>query len=144
MWVSSFPNIICWIDCFFPVEWSWHPYQRSFDHTHARLSVILIFTATPAAYGGSQARGRIRATAASLHHSHSNAGSEPHLRSIPQLTRILESLSRARDQTHNLMVASWIHFCCVTVGTPRLYILFHWSICLSVCQNHAILISVAL
>ena len=33
--------------------------------------IILLFRATPAAHGGSQARGRIRATAASLHHSHS-------------------------------------------------------------------------
>ena len=37
-------------------------------------------------YGGSQARGLIGATAASLHHSHSNAGSELSLQSIPQLT----------------------------------------------------------
>jgi len=35
--------------------------------------------ATPAAYGGSQARGLIRAVATHLHHSHSNTGSEPHL-----------------------------------------------------------------
>ena len=33
----------------------------------------------PWAYGGSQARGRIRATAAGLHQSHSNARSEPRL-----------------------------------------------------------------
>ena len=33
----------------------------------------------PAAYGGSQARGLIEAIAASLHHSHSNSGSEPRL-----------------------------------------------------------------
>ena len=38
-----------------------------------------LYTAAPAAYGGSQARSLIGATAASLHHSHSNAGSEPHL-----------------------------------------------------------------
>ena len=31
------------------------------------------------ACGGSQVRGRIRAAAAGLHHSHSNTGSEPHL-----------------------------------------------------------------
>ena len=30
-------------------------------------------------YGSSQARGRIRATAAGLHHSHSNTESEPRL-----------------------------------------------------------------
>ena len=38
------------------------------------------------AYGGSQARGQIGATASSLHHSHSNEGSEPCLQPIPQLT----------------------------------------------------------
>ena len=36
------------------------------------------------AYGGSQARGRIAAIAAGLHHSHRNLGSEPHLRPTPQ------------------------------------------------------------
>ena len=40
------------------------------------LFYFLLFRATPAAYGGSQARGWIGATAACLHHSHSNAGSE--------------------------------------------------------------------
>ena len=34
---------------------------------------------TPVAYGSSQARGQNRAAAASLHHSQSNRGSEPHL-----------------------------------------------------------------
>ena len=41
---------------------------------------------TPAAHGGSQARGHIGAVAASLRQSHSNVGSEPRLRPIPQLT----------------------------------------------------------
>ena len=45
-----------------------------------------LFRATPAAYGVSQARGQIGAGATSLHHSHSNDRSEPHLRCIPQLT----------------------------------------------------------
>ena len=41
---------------------------------------VLFFTwATPMAYGGSQARGLIRAIAASLHHSHSNTRSKPRL-----------------------------------------------------------------
>ena len=35
-----------------------------------------LFRAMPMAYGGSQARGRIRATAAGLHHSHSHTRSE--------------------------------------------------------------------
>ena len=36
------------------------------------------------AYRSSQARGQIGAAAASLHHSHSNTGSEPHLQPTPQ------------------------------------------------------------
>ena len=40
---------------------------------------FVFFRAASTAYGGSQARGRIGAVAASLHHSHSNAGPEPHL-----------------------------------------------------------------
>ena len=40
------------------------------------LFFVCLFRATPAAYIDSQARGRIRATAAGLHHSHSNARSE--------------------------------------------------------------------
>ena len=42
--------------------------------------------ATIAAYGGSQARGPIRAVAAGLHQSHSNSGSKPCLRPTPQFT----------------------------------------------------------
>ena len=38
------------------------------------------------AYGGSQARGLIRAVATGLLQSHSNAGSEPYLKPTPQLT----------------------------------------------------------
>ena len=44
----------------------------------------------PMAYGGSQARGLIKAVATSLHQSNSNAGSKPHLRPTPQLTATLE------------------------------------------------------
>ena len=50
------------------------------------IFIFLSFRAAPAAYGGSQARGQIRAAAAGLDHSHSNAGFEPHLRSTLQLT----------------------------------------------------------
>ena len=41
--------------------------------------IFLLFRAILAAYGDSQARGRIRATAASLHHSHSNVRPKPRL-----------------------------------------------------------------
>ena len=46
---------------------------------------FFLFRAAPVAYGSSQARGRIRAIAAGLHHSHSNTRSEPHLQPTPQL-----------------------------------------------------------
>ena len=50
--------------------------------------VVVVFAfsgATPMAHGGFQARGRIRAVADSLCHSHSNTRSEAHLRPTPQL-----------------------------------------------------------
>ena len=48
--------------------------------------VVLFSRAAPAASGGSQARGLIRAVDTGLHRSHSNRGSKPHLRPTPQLT----------------------------------------------------------
>ena len=86
------------------------------------MFVFLLFRAVPAAYGGSYTRGGIRATAASLHHSHGNARSEPCLRPTPQPQQcwILNPLSQARDRTRNLMVPSRLRFCCTTMGTPTL------------------------
>ena len=50
------------------------------------LLLFSLFRAAPRAYGNSQARGQISATAASLHHSHSNKESELHFSLTPQLT----------------------------------------------------------
>ena len=61
----------------------------------------LLFMATPAAYGSSQARGRIGSAAASLHHSHSR--SEPCLQPTPQLTAMLDSFTYCMDRIHILM-----------------------------------------
>ena len=83
---------------------------------------FLLFRAAPAAYGGSQARGRMGAAATGLHHSHSHSGSKLRLRPTPQLmanTGILNPLSEARGQTRNLMVPSWIRFLCTTMGAPH-------------------------
>ena len=52
--------------------------------------LFAISRAAPVAYGDSQARGLSRAVAASLHHSHGNAGSEPSLRPTAQLTATLD------------------------------------------------------
>ena len=35
-----------------------------------------------------------------------------------QQYQIFKPLSKAKDQTHNLMVSSWIHFHCAMTGTP--------------------------
>ena len=51
---------------------------------------ILVFRAAPVAYISFRARLQIGATAAGLRHSHSNKGSEPCLRPIPQLTATLD------------------------------------------------------
>ena len=97
--------------------------------------LFFLFQGHTAAYGGSQARGRIRATAAGLHHSHSNARSKPcqhshvhkwnkigvhlfcDLHHSSRQQWILNLLSEARDRIHNLMVSSQIHFRCITTGT---------------------------
>ena len=50
---------------------------------------FFLFTATPMAYGSSQARCQTGAAAAGLFYSHSNAESEPHLQSTPQLMATL-------------------------------------------------------
>ena len=50
--------------------------------------LYLFFRAAPVAHGGSQARGQIGALAASLCHSHGNAGSKPCLQPTPQLMAI--------------------------------------------------------
>ena len=50
------------------------------------LFCLCLFRATPMAYGSSQARGPVRAVAASLRQSHSNARPNLRLRPTPQLT----------------------------------------------------------
>ena len=59
------------------------------------------FLGPSVAYGGSQAKGRIKAVAAGLHHSHSNMGSEPRLQPIPQLTATLDRQPTEQGQGWN-------------------------------------------
>ena len=64
---------------------------RDFDKNFIiYLIIYFLFRAALAAFGSSQARGPNGATAASPPHSHSNSGSELHLRSTPQLTAMLD------------------------------------------------------
>ena len=51
--------------------------KTSYFYFYFIITIFLLFRAVPAAYGGSQARGRIGAVAAGLRQRHSNAKSEP-------------------------------------------------------------------
>ena len=66
-------------------------------------------------YGSSQARHQIITAAASLHHSHNNAGSKPCLWPPPQF--IATPLSKARDQIH-VLLDTWVHYYWATTGIP--------------------------
>ena len=71
-------------------------------------------------YGSYQARGLTGAIAATLHHSHGNAGFKPCLwpTHSPWQCWILNPLSGARDWICILMDTSWICYCWATMGTP--------------------------
>ena len=66
------------------------------------IIIIAFFRATPAPYGSSQTRGWIGATAASLHHSYSNAGSKLGLWPTPQLMATPDSWPTEWGQGSNL------------------------------------------
>ena len=102
---------------------------------------LLFFRAAPAAYGGSQARGPIGSTAASLCQSHSNARSKQHLQPTPQsligdITAaglyhsswqgwILNPLSKVRDRTCILMDTSQVCYCWAKRELPFYIIIFN-------------------
>ena len=76
------------------------------------LCFFAFFRAALEAYGGSQARGQIRAVAASLHHSHSNRDLSGvcDLHHSAWQCQIFNPLIKTRDQTHILMDPSRIGF----------------------------------
>ena len=69
--------------------------------------------AAPMAHGGSQARGRIRAVAAGLHHG-LRTSDPSHIWDLHHSSwqhQTLNPLSEARDRTHVLIDTSWVHSC---------------------------------
>ena len=80
----------------------------SFQHLYFNFFFFfLLFMAAPMAYRGSQAKGRIRAEAASLRHSHNHARSEQHLWPPPQLTVDSGSLTHSA-KPRNKPASSWM------------------------------------
>ena len=90
--------------------------------TYINTYIFCLFRATPTAYGGSQARGQIGATATGLHHS--NARSELHQWPTLQLVAMVGgSLTHwARPGTEP--ASSWILLgfltWLATMGTPKI------------------------
>ena len=77
---------------------------------------FFFFRATPVAYGGSQAKDLIGATATATVTWDLSRVYDPHHSSWQ--CQILNPLSEARNRTHNPMVPSWIRFHFTTTGTP--------------------------
>ena len=83
-------------------------YQTSAENNKNYSSKIQVtfqtffFRAAAMAYGSSQGRGGIRAIAASLHHSHSNMGSEPCMQPTPQFTATTDPTPTVGGQGSNL------------------------------------------
>ena len=71
---------------------------------------FFVFRAAPMVCRGSQARGRMGAVDAGLHHSHSNMDLSHvcNLHHISQQRWILNPLSQSRDRICNLMGTSWV------------------------------------
>ena len=66
------------------------------------IFIFIFWGAAPMAYGTSQAKGWTGAVALGLHHSHSNARSEPCLRPTPQLTAMPDPQRTEQGQESNL------------------------------------------
>ena len=119
-------------NCEWPTPQLWqHQILNPLCHSNSSLSCFVfycLFWAVPKAYGSSQARGSIGAAASGLHHSRSNARSEPHLWPIPRQCRILNPLSEARDWTHVLVDTSQVYHW-ATVGTPNSSLLIKGKLC---------------
>ena len=88
------------------------------------------FNDMPVAYGGSQAKGLIRAVAASLHQNHSNARSETSLKTTPELMAMPDPQPTEQGQgsNRNLMVPSSIRFRCAKMGTHFFCNFLNWVI----------------
>ena len=95
--LSNTADAPCGVVLVVQAPWPHLPFLLTADTDHgwekSLLSPLVSFfliRATPEAYGSFQARGPIRAIAASLHHSHSDARSELSLGPTPQLMVVMD------------------------------------------------------
>ena len=86
-----------------------------------------LFRAAPTAYGSSQARGPIGATAACLQHSHKNYDIHYQIPATSSTyttapgNQILNPLSKAWDRTHISLDPSWVCYHRAVSGTPQIH-----------------------
>lgn len=79
-----------------------YPLQQCTENSRTLLTDSLLgLRAAPAADGNSQARRQIRAVATGRHHSHSQAGYQPRLGPLPQLTAMRDSSPTEQGQGSN-------------------------------------------
>lgn len=79
-----------------------YPLQQCTENWRTLLTDSLLgLRAAPAADGNSQARRQIRAVATGRHHSHSQAGYQPRLGPLPQLTAMRDSSPTEQGQGSN-------------------------------------------
>ena len=77
--------------------------QRTYTHhSFFFFFFFCLFRTTPMAYGGFHTSHLIGASTASLHHSHSNARSKPHVQPTPQLMAVANPQPTERGQGSNL------------------------------------------
>ena len=107
-----------------PGFWNMGPTPWTYLHGCAVFYFfLLLFRATPLAYGSSWARDWIRATAAGLCHSHSKVGSELHLWPTPQLGQ-RHWVRKGMEPTSSKILVGFLT-CCATIGTPVFSFLTH-------------------
>ena len=97
------------------------------------------FRASLLAYGGSQARGLIRAPAVSLYHSNSNIRSEPRLRPTPQLMAMPDPQPTKRVQRLTEPATSWFLVGFIS-AEPRQELLEHALFFLELFKNINLLV----
>ena len=73
-----------------PQQWL-EPQMDFFNVVYTYVDFFFLFGSPPVAYGSSQARGLIGASAAGLHHSQNNEEFKVYLQPAPQLTATPDS-----------------------------------------------------
>jgi len=112
-------------------------FYSSVSHTH----IPHLSAAAPAAYGGSQARGRIRAAAAGLYHRHSNTRSVAHWAGAGIEPAFSWTLCQVLNlPSHNRNSSSFVYLSLWSLAQVEVGLLFFFSSLeyFSLCPSHTL------